>query len=196
VAVIPTDTCYSFVTSITSPLGIRRLIDLKGFHGQRKPLSLLCKDYSIISQYTSAITDIKWVYKFVKSILPGPYTLIFPSSKELPKLVIENKKTSKSKLWKRKEIGIRMPQDPICSFILSQLSSPLLCGSVPQAGEDIIGILHSLSTEQDINDDHMSSIFSEVNYMDDFDSKALVFLDNDFLLCIFDIIKFSLTNHA
>jgi len=32
------------------------------------------------------------------------------------------------KRWKRKEIGVRLPDDPICAALLSQLDEPLLCG--------------------------------------------------------------------
>lgn len=146
----------------------------------------------MISKYTSSITDVKWVYKLIKSLLPGPYTLILPSSGDLPKQIIEYKKTRK--VWKRKEIGIRMPNDPICLYILKNLNEPLLCGSVPQAGEDIIGLLHDLTdfsfeeSEQDDRDREIEMALIEsqlysVDYMEDvsqFDwvSKVDCIVDN------------------
>lgn len=145
VGVIPTDTCYSFVAPLSSRSGLERLMRLKGISGQKKPLSLLCKDVSTISKYTSALTDQKWVFKLLKTCLPGPFTFIFRSSKEVPKLIIENEKHIKK--WKRKEIGVRLPDDGVCRYILDALDEPLLCGSVPEALEDEVGIL-SLSAQR------------------------------------------------
>jgi hypothetical protein len=73
VGVIPTDTCYSFVTPITSREGIERLMALKGISGKKKPLSILCKDVSTISKYTSDLSNQKWVFKLLKNTLPGKY---------------------------------------------------------------------------------------------------------------------------
>ena len=48
--VFPTDTCYSFVAPISS----RDAIDtLRCKKSGKKPLSFLCKDLSMISEYTS-----------------------------------------------------------------------------------------------------------------------------------------------
>ena len=52
-----------------------------------------------------------------------------PAASNFPKMVLERKNHKLNK-WKRKEIGVRMPDDPVCSAILAQLDEPLLCGSV------------------------------------------------------------------
>ena len=41
-------------------------------------------------------------------------------------------------LWK--EIGVKMPKDLICSYIMDALESPLICGSVPEDAEDELGV--------------------------------------------------------
>lgn len=81
--VISTDTCYAFVTQINSQKGIDKIAELKEMKHQRKPLSIICKDFSMISKYTSDICDQKWAFKLLKCTLPGPYTYILPSSKEV-----------------------------------------------------------------------------------------------------------------
>ena len=148
VGVIPTDTCYSFVTSLSSREGLERLMRLKGISGQKKPLSLLCKDVSTIAKYTTALTDQKWVFKLLKSSLPGPFTFILPASKEVPKLILENERHVRR--WKRKEIGVRLPDDAICEYILGATDEPLLCGSVPEALEDEVGLL-SMSAQRSLH---------------------------------------------
>eukprot|EP01035_Chromulina_nebulosa_P020818 gene20818-26986_t len=147
-------------------------MDLKGYHGQKKPLSLLCKDYSTISKYTSSLTDEKWVFKLFKDLLPGPYTIILPSSNEMPKQIIEKKNV---KRWKRKEIGVRMPDDPVCSAILHALEWPLLGGSVPEVAEDVIGIILDLKnvmdeyeeSDEDVVEDVKHIYVEENNFLDD-----------------------------
>lgn len=139
VGVISTDTCYSFVTKVTSTKGADKIAQLKGMRQQKKPMSLLCKDFSMISKYTSNICEQKWAFKLLKLTFPGPYTYIMPSSKHVPKFIVEH--NNHVKRFKRKEIGIRMPDDPVCSYILEKLDEPLLCGSVPEASEDVIGMI-------------------------------------------------------
>jgi len=83
--VIPTDTCYSFVASIGQAVAVERLLQLKGGSGHKKPLSILCRDLSQISEYTNQF-GAKWVYKLLKSSLPGPFTFVLPASKAVPKV--------------------------------------------------------------------------------------------------------------
>jgi tRNA threonylcarbamoyl adenosine modification protein (Sua5/YciO/YrdC/YwlC family) len=161
VGVISTDTCYSFVTKVTSTKGAAKIAQLKGMHRQKKPMSLLCKDFSMISKYTSNICEQKWAFKLLKFTFPGPYTYIMPSSKQVPKFIVEH--NHHVKRFKRKEIGIRMPDDPVCSYILEKLDEPLLCGSVPEASEDVIGMIFMKIA----NDEHANVGVSEADDNDD-----------------------------
>jgi tRNA threonylcarbamoyl adenosine modification protein (Sua5/YciO/YrdC/YwlC family) len=170
VGVIPTDTCYSFVTQITNLKGIDRIAELKGMKNQKKPLSILCKDYSTVARYTQAICDQKWAFKLLKSTLPGAFTYILPSSKEIPKIVVEHNQNVKR--FKRKEIGIRMPADPICEYLLARLDVPLLCGSVPEASEDVIGmIFHSIDKIGDKEENQWRAEMEAESSDEDFDIR-------------------------
>ena len=61
--VIPTDTCYMFVTPVDSRKGVERIYTIKEVESyKRKPLTLLCKDISQISTYTTA-TNFKSTFK-------------------------------------------------------------------------------------------------------------------------------------
>ena len=137
VGVIPTDTCYSFVTSLNSRRGVERLLKVKA--SGKKPLSVICKDLSMIGTYTNEVSNLKWVYKLLKATLPGPFTYIMPSSSMVPKMIVDRKHHKLNK-WRRKEIGVRMPADDVCQAIVDAVDAPLLSGSVPQAAEDDIGI--------------------------------------------------------
>lgn len=177
VGVVCTDTCYSFVTQLTSREGINRIAELKRMKNQKKPLSILCKDLAMIAKYTSNICEQKWVYKLLKATLPGPYTYIIPASKEIPKLIVEH--NNHVKRFKRKEIGVRIPDDPVCSALLDRMDVPLLSGSVPEAGEDLAGLIFKNlmaaegdNPENDVDEDlyetfDSASLTTGVDYMDD-----------------------------
>lgn len=123
--VIPTDTSYSFVTTVSSKEGVERILRLKGAANQKKPLSLLCRDLATIDEFALGID--KPIYKLLRSHLPGPYTFILRASPALPKVVYHDGQRQ----WKRSEIGVRIPADAICTFLLEQLDEPLLCSTVP-----------------------------------------------------------------
>lgn len=115
----------------------------------KKPLSLLCKDIATISKYSSSLSDQKWVFKILKSTLPGPYTIILPSSKEVPSVLVDHKKHMRR--WKRREIGVRIPHDEICLFLTHSLEQPLISGSVPEFREDEdITYLDAISAEESV----------------------------------------------
>jgi len=170
VGVIPTDTCYSFVTPITSREGIEQLMALKGISGKKKPLSIICKDVSTISKYTSDLSNQKWVFKLLKNTLPGPFTYIIPASKEFPKLILDNE--FHIRRWKRKEIGVRIPFDTVCSYIMEALDVPLICGSVPEDAEDELGILSISSIinddKEDKDEDYDQDEDEEDDYQEDY----------------------------
>jgi tRNA threonylcarbamoyl adenosine modification protein (Sua5/YciO/YrdC/YwlC family) len=152
VGVVPTDTCYSYVTSLNSRKGVERLLKVKA--SGKKPLSVLCKDLSMIGTYTNEVSNLKWVYKLLKATLPGPFTYIMPSSSLVPKMIVDRKHHKLNK-WRRKEIGVRMPADEVCRAIVDAVDEPLLSGSVPQAAEDELGIaLLVADGDYDADDDN------------------------------------------
>lgn len=135
---------------MTNKEGILRILSLKN-EGMKKPLSVICSDIASISKYSTNLCDQKWVYKLFKTTLPGPYTYILPSSKEVPSFIVDHKKHMRR--WKRKEIGVRIPFDPVCSYLTSHLLEPLISGSVPEFGEDLDINVLLMNTDSDQDDD-------------------------------------------
>ena len=177
VGVIPTDTCYSFVTCLNSRKGVERLMSIKG--GGKKPLSVICEDLSMIDTYTSSISRLKSVYKLLKSTLPGAFTYIMPSSSEVPKMIVDRKHHRLNK-WRRKEIGVRMPDDSICRNILESLHEPLLSGSVPQAAEDEIGVEY-ISSQGHKDGGSLDEGRGECDDVDDIDEGKHDFFDTSYI---------------
>jgi len=131
VGVLPTDTSYAFVTSLSSKAGVERILRIKHEERCKKPLSILCADIASIDKYTYGID--RTFFKVLNKNLPGPYTFILPASSELPKMLFVDGKGAK-KTKKRTTVGCRIPNDPVALSILNQLESPLLVSSVPNDG--------------------------------------------------------------
>ena len=115
VIVYPTDTCYGIGADIFNKSAIEKVYQIKGVP-KATPLSFVCADLSDISRY-AFVTDFS--YRILKRYLPGPYTFILKGSKQVPKMM----------LTKRKTVGIRMPDHPVCMEIVTALGNPLISTS-------------------------------------------------------------------
>lgn len=115
VIVYPTDTVYGFGCDIFCASAIERIYKIK----KKKAVgfSFICPDLKEISKY-AIVSD--QAYRFMKKLLPGPYTFIFKATKLVPKKLIPNKKT----------VAIRIPDSPVCLSIVKELSHPIVSTSV------------------------------------------------------------------
>ncbi len=118
VGVIPTDTVYAFVCDLGDKAAIERLYAIKQLD-PKKPLAILCKDLAAIAEYTRGVPNNH--FRALRRCVPGPFTFILQASAAVPKLMLTGK---------RRELGVRIPADPICHELLEQLERPLLCTSV------------------------------------------------------------------
>ncbi len=119
VIIYPTDTIYGIGCDIFQPKAIEKICQLKGINPAKANLSFICRDLSHLSDFTKSIYTP--LYRSLKSHLPGPYTFILNASKQVPK-ILQNKKST---------IGIRVPDNEICRYILDELKNPLISTSLP-----------------------------------------------------------------
>jgi tRNA threonylcarbamoyl adenosine modification protein (Sua5/YciO/YrdC/YwlC family) len=86
-------------------------------------LSFICNDLSHISEYVKRLDTP--AFKVLKKLLPGPFTFIFESNSNVPKILGVNKKT----------VGIRIPDHRIPLAIVKQLGNPLITSSIKDDDE-------------------------------------------------------------
>jgi tRNA threonylcarbamoyl adenosine modification protein (Sua5/YciO/YrdC/YwlC family) len=123
VVIYPTDTGYAFGCALSSPKGIAKLRQLKSIEsGSRKPLAMMVNELADFGKY--AIVDNR-VFRMVRRILPGPYTIILKASIDVPR-AMKNKDH---------EIGLRMPDNAVCRMLVDLVGEPLLVGSVTASEE-------------------------------------------------------------
>ena len=69
-------------------------------------------------------------YRFIKHLIPGPYTFILEATREVPRLV----------MMKRKTIGIRVPDHAIPRALAQELGRPIMTTTAthPNDGDVLI----------------------------------------------------------
>jgi tRNA threonylcarbamoyl adenosine modification protein (Sua5/YciO/YrdC/YwlC family) len=118
IIIYPTDTIYGIGCDLTNRRAIERLCQILEIKPQKMDLSFICNDLSHISEYVKRIDTP--VFKMLKNSLPGPFTFIFESNSNVPKILNVNKKT----------VGIRIPDHTIPREIVKILGNPLITSSI------------------------------------------------------------------
>jgi tRNA threonylcarbamoyl adenosine modification protein (Sua5/YciO/YrdC/YwlC family) len=112
---------------------VQRVRQLKQLSND-KPLTFLCSSLSNISEYATVNDQ---AYRIMKRLIPGPYTFLLPTTKLVPKLVMNPK---------RKTTGIRVPDSSICQALLKTLGNPIISTSAHLPNEQ--GEFPTLSLER------------------------------------------------
>jgi len=122
----PTDSVYGIGCDLHNRKAIDRIYRLKNLQPGHQ-LSFICHDLSHIAEY-AYVSD--FAYRWLRRLLPGPYTVILPASRLVPKILLE----------KRREVGIRIPNSYTCVEIARQLGRPIISTSAtdPTTGEIMI----------------------------------------------------------
>jgi tRNA threonylcarbamoyl adenosine modification protein (Sua5/YciO/YrdC/YwlC family) len=123
IIIYPTDTIYGIGCNLMNRRAIERLCKILDIKPQKLDLSFICFDVSQISQYVKRLETP--AFKILKKSLPGPFTFIFESNSQVPKILDVNKKT----------VGVRIPNHPIPITIVEQLGSPLITSSIKNDDE-------------------------------------------------------------
>jgi len=119
IVVYPTDTAYGMGCDLFNKRGIEKIYEIKR-RSKTQPFSFICADLSDISSY-AAVTN--YAYKIMKRLLPGPYTFILGASRLVPKILLP----------KRKEVGIRIPDNEVCLSLVREFGGPIISTTVKLA---------------------------------------------------------------
>ncbi len=121
IVVYPTDTIYGLGADLFNKKAMDRILRIK-HASSHKLLSFICPDLKDIAQWAIVEND---AYRVMRRVTPGPYTFILKATKQVPKILLQ----------KRKTVGIRIPDAQAALMLSDFLGSPILSTSVPQ-GED------------------------------------------------------------
>jgi len=122
--IYPSDTVYALGCDITNNRALERVAQLKGVKLEKANFSFVCEDLSNLSDYVKQIDSA--TFKLLKRALPGPYTFILPGNNNLPTV-----------FKKKKEVGIRVPDNRIVQALIRELGNPIISTSIKDEDEVI-----------------------------------------------------------
>ena len=120
--IIPTDSVYGIMCDALNQKAVRTVCDLKGINPEKNNLSVICNDISMAAEY-ARIGD--KTFGLMRDNTPGPITFICKAQSNLPK-----------EFKKRKNVGIRIPNNQTSRMIVEKLGNPLLSTSIEFDDED------------------------------------------------------------
>ena len=124
VIIYPSDTVYALGCDIKNSRAMERVAQLRGVKLEKANFSFVCESLSNLSDYVRQIDSP--TFRILKRNLPGPYTFILPGNNNLPTV-----------FKKKKEVGIRVPDNAITQAIVRELGNPIISTSIKDEDEVI-----------------------------------------------------------
>jgi tRNA threonylcarbamoyl adenosine modification protein (Sua5/YciO/YrdC/YwlC family) len=129
----PTDTVYALGCDLHNRKAIDRIYQVKRMKSDQ-PLAFVCHDLSEIARW--AIVE-NAQYRLLRRHLPGPYTFILDATREVPKVL----------LLKRKQVGIRVPANPVSLALTEAFGRPIISTTAGWHGQDAFVDPHEIAAE-------------------------------------------------
>lgn len=118
VIIYPTDTVYTLGCDLTHPKAYERICRIKNIKPNKANFSIVCHDLKHINDFVQNLSNP--CYKVMRKALPGPFTFILNANHYVAKIFG----------YKKKEIGIRVPDNAICRIIVEKLGAPIISASI------------------------------------------------------------------
>ena len=129
----PTDTLFGLGCLASRKKAVDRVQQLK-VRDPKKPMSMLCADMEMLSRYARHLDTP--TFRVLKQLLPGPYTVLLPASREVPRY-LQNKQV----------VGLRIPASTFCRSLLTLLGEPIITTSVVLPGQAMLNTAWELEEE-------------------------------------------------
>lgn len=122
VVVYPTDSSYALGCQLGEKAALDRIRLIRRVDDKHH-FTLVCRDLSEIATYARVDNQ---VYRQLKALTPGPFTFVLSATKQVPRRLLHPK---------RRAIGIRVPDAPICRALLAALDQPILSTTLIMPGD-------------------------------------------------------------
>jgi len=130
----PTDTLFGLGCLASRKKAVDRILQIKG-RDPKKPMSILCSDMEMFCRYTRHLDTP--TFRLLKQMLPGPYTVLLPASREVPRY-LQNKQV----------VGLRIPDHPFCKALVALLGEPIITTSVALPDQPVLNTAWEIEEEQ------------------------------------------------
>ena len=129
----PTDTLFGLGCLASRKKAVDRILQIKG-RDPKKPMSILCADMEMLCRYARHLDTP--TFRLLKQLLPGPYTVLLPASREVPRY-LQNKQV----------VGLRIPDHPFCLGLTRLLGEPIITTSANLSGQPTLNTAWELEEE-------------------------------------------------
>jgi tRNA threonylcarbamoyl adenosine modification protein (Sua5/YciO/YrdC/YwlC family) len=136
----PTDTTYALGCGIGEKKALERLIQIRRLD-KKHQFTLMCHDLSVLANYARVDNP---DFRLLKAHTPGPYTFILKATAEVPRQLQHPKK---------KTIGIRVSDHPICQALLEAVGAPIMTSTLHLPDEEF-----PITDPVDVRDDLMNRV--------------------------------------
>ncbi|MDC1403803.1 L-threonylcarbamoyladenylate synthase [Crocinitomicaceae bacterium] len=126
ILILPTDTVYAMGCDLHNKKALNQLAAMKGTRLNKVNFSILCHDLSHVSDYVKPID--RSTFKLLKQNTPGPFTFILQANNDVPKLFDT----------KKKEIGVRIPNNKTVLTIIEELGHPIATTSLHDTEDTLL----------------------------------------------------------
>ena len=126
IIIFPTDSVYAIGCDLNNKKALNQLAKFKGEKLNKLHFSIICKDITELSTHTKQLN--RPTFKLIKQHLPGPFTFILNASSNIPKLFDS----------KKKEIGVRITDNPIAQELVEVLGNPIASTSLHDEDEPLL----------------------------------------------------------
>ncbi|HNG13961.1 MAG TPA: L-threonylcarbamoyladenylate synthase [Saprospiraceae bacterium] len=123
VIIYPTDSVYALGCDLLNKSAIERIVKIRGEKVKKFDLTFICSDISMASDYIKPIDTA--TFRVIIRNTPGAFTFVMEASNKVGKMIEKSKK----------EVGIRIPGNPVALSIIEELGRPILSISL-KASED------------------------------------------------------------
>jgi tRNA threonylcarbamoyl adenosine modification protein (Sua5/YciO/YrdC/YwlC family) len=130
----PTDTLFGLGCLASRKKAVDRVLQIKG-RDPKRPMSLLCSDLEMFCRYTRHLDTP--TFRLLKQMVPGPYTLLLPASREVPRY-LQNKQV----------VGLRIPDNAFCRDLVALLGEPIITTSVALPDQEVLNTAWEIEEEQ------------------------------------------------
>jgi len=122
IIIYPTDTIYGLGCDALNEKAVEKIFQIKE-RNDSNPFSVIVKDIEAIKKIAFVDENRE---NIARKLLSGPFTLIFPGAKNVPKIVTGGKDS----------IGIKIPNHLITQKISDKFKNPVITTSVNISGEE------------------------------------------------------------
>ena len=113
----PTDSGFALGCTLGNRDGLDRIRHIRGLD-RHHHFTLVCSRFAQLGQYVEMGND---VFRAVKAHTPGPYTFILKGTRDVPKVMLNEKKRT---------VGVRIPDHVTALALLDELGEPLMSSTL------------------------------------------------------------------